>query len=467
MSRDLLRDLPLFAGLSPADLELLEDASHEVRLEPGGVLMTEGSPGGSLYVILEGELEITKRSGMRDVVIAARGPGEVIGEMSLLDGSPRTATVCSRGVSRLLEIDQAAFRRLVESSPAAALSILHTVTSRLRHTESMLRQSETLAALGTLSAGLAHELNNPAAALKRAAAQARDLLPHWQQAHADLHQAGINEVETPELNRLAFPDEVGAGARASRADPLAHSDQEQALQAWLEGQGIDKAWEIAPVLLDAGLTTEPIIAALTPLPSPAMAAAVSWISASRSLAALLREVAVSAERISDIVGAVRSYVYLDQAPVQQIDLHRGLDDTLLLLKSKLEPGVTVHREYSPDVPSIEAFGSELNQVWTNLIANAAEALDGKGEIWIRTGIEGERIRVEICDNGPGIPIEVSQRIFEPFFTTKPPGQGTGLGLHISYNIVALHHQGEITVVSRPGDTCFRVLLPHQLERGPA
>jgi signal transduction histidine kinase len=220
-------------------------------------------------------------------------------------------------------------------------------------------------------------------------------------------------------------------------------------------------------LLDAGLTTEPIVAALTPLPSSAMAAAVSWISASRSLAALLREVAVSAERISDIVGAVRSYVYLDQAPVQQIDLHRGLDDTLLLLKSKLEPGITVHREYSPDVPSIEAFGSELNQVWTNLIANAAEALGGQGEIWIRTGIEGERVRVEICDNGPGIPAEVSQRIFEPFFTTKPPGQGTGLGLHISYNIVALHHQGEITVVSRPGETCFRVLLPDQLERGPA
>ena len=467
MSHDVLLNLPLFAGLGSGDIKLLEDASREVRLETGGVLMTEGSPGGSLYVILEGELEITKRSGKRDVVIAERGPGEVIGEMSLLDGSPRTATVCSRGVSRLLEIDQAAFRRLVESSPAAALSILHTVTSRLRHTESMLRQSETLAALGTLSAGLAHELNNPAAALKRAAGQARELLPRWQRAHADLHDAGINESELPELSRLAFPDEAEAGARGSRADPLARSDQEQALQAWLEEKGIDKAWEIAPALLEAGLTTEPIAAALTPLPPTALAAAVIWISASRSLGALLHEVAISAERISAIVGAVRSYVYLDQAPAQQIDLHRGLDDTLLLLKSKLEPGVTVHREYSPDVPSIEAYGSELNQVWTSLIANAAEALEGKGEIWIRTGVEGERVRVEICDNGPGIPAEVRQRIFEPFFTTKPPGQGTGLGLHISYNIVALHHQGQLTVVSQPGDTCFRVLLPSQLERGPA
>jgi len=199
----------------------------------------------------------------------------------------------------------------------------------------------------------------------------------------------------------------------------------------------------------------------------AIPAAVAWISASRSLAELLHEVSISAERISDIVGAVRSYTYLDQAPVQQIDLHRGLDDTLLLLKSKIEPGITVHREYSTEVPPIEAYGSELNQVWTNLIANAAEALGGQGEIWVRTGVDGARVFVEICDNGPGMPAEVRDRIFEPFFTTKPPGQGTGLGLHISYNIVTVRHQGQMTVVSRPGDTCFRVQLPTQLERGPA
>jgi len=465
VSRELLRNLPLFAGLTPADLGLLEEASHEVRLEPGAVLMTEGSPGGSLYVILEGEFEIRKRSGAGQVVIAVRGAGEVIGEMSLLDGSPRTATVCAKRASRLLEIDQRAFRRLIESSPTATLSMLHTVTSRLRHTESMLRQRETLAALGTLSAGLAHELNNPAAALKRAAAQARELLPRWQQAHAGLHEAGIEEADYPELGTLAFVEATEPGDQP-RLDPLARSDQEEALQAWLEGKGMENPWETAPALVGSGITPEAVASATARLPDQAVPAAVAWISASRSLAALLHEVSISAERISDIVGAVRSYTYLDQAPVQQIDLHRGLDDTLLLLMSKLEPGITVHREYSKDVPPIEAYGSELNQVWTNLIANASEALGGQGEIWVRTGVEGARVLVEICDNGPGMPAEVRERIFEPFFTTKPPGQGTGLGLHISYNIVTVHHQGQMTVVSRPGDTCFRVQLPTQLERGP-
>ena len=467
MSIEFLQRLPLFADLPEADLRALYQRAEPMTLPAGEWLMREGEMGDALYVVLEGGIEISKRSGEQEVTLAVRGPGEVIGEMALLDQTPRSASGRIVQDVSLLKISKEAFRQVLAASPTAALALLNTVNTRLRSTEAMLRQSEKMAALGTLAAGLAHELNNPAAALKRAAAQARALLPRWQQAHADLYEAGINEAELPELGRLAFTDLAGSGPPVDRLDPLARSDLEEALQAWLEQKGVEQAWELAPVLLDAGLTLAPIVAATAHLTPSAVAAALKWVSASRSLAAMLHELTISAERISEIVGAVRSYAYLDQAPVQQVDLHRGLDDTLLLLRSKLEPGITVHREYSKEVPPIEAYGSELNQVWTNLIANAAEALGGTGEIWVRTGVEGERVWVEICDNGPGMPAEIRERIFEPFFTTKPPGQGTGLGLHISYNIVALHHQGQITVASQAGETCFRVLLPTQVERGPA
>jgi signal transduction histidine kinase len=462
VTHEPLRQLPLFAELKDADLALLEQASRELRPAAGEILMREGSPGGSLYVIIEGEFEITKRTGPGDLVIAVRGPGEVIGEMSLLDGSPRTATVRSLGASRLLEIDQAAFRRLVESSPAATLSILHTVTSRLRHTESMLRQSETLAALGTLAAGLAHELNNPAAALKRSAAQVRQLLPHWQASHAGLHAAGIDEAAYPELIALAATPETPVAP----LDPLARSDREVELQAWLEAAGVAQAWEVAPSLLAVGLTKDRLVQETRRLPPAMLPAAVEWIASSRSLASLLKEVSLSAERISEIVGAVRSYSFLDQAPVQLVDVVRGIEDTLIVLRSKLEPGIVVHRDFAADLPDIEAHGGELNQVWTNLIANAAEAMDGRGELWLSAHLEGERLRIEVCDSGPGIPEENQARIFEPFFTTKPPGQGTGLGLHLSYNIISLHHRGQIAVQSQPGRTCFHVLLPLHMERGP-
>jgi CRP-like cAMP-binding protein len=399
MSQELLRRLPLFAEMSDADLTLLAEASRQAELPAGEVLMREGSPGGSLYVIVEGEFEITKRSGPGDLVIAVRGPGEVIGEMSLLDGSPRTATVRALQDSRLLEIDQRAFLRLVESSPTATLGVLHTITSRLRHTESMLRQSETLAALGTLAAGLAHELNNPAAALKRTTAQLRQVQQQWQEAHEEIHTTGIDDAAILRLTRLTVPDEPPATAD----DPLVRSDHEAEMQVWLEAAGVEPAWEIAPLLVATGITMGELTQATAGLPADAVPAAVRWIASSRAMASLLRDVSLSAERISDIVGAVRSYSFLDQAPVQPVDVVRGIEDTLIILRNKLEPGITIQRDYAADLPSIEAHGGELNQVWTNLIANAAEAMEGRGELRLSCRRDGDRVLVEICDNGPGIP----------------------------------------------------------------
>ncbi|HET7009220.1 MAG TPA: ATP-binding protein [Anaerolineales bacterium] len=461
MSHEVLQELPLFAGLTQADLDMLEARSQTISLAPGEVLMQEGTPGGSLYVILEGEFEIVKRSGAQDVLLAVRGPGEVIGEMSLLDQTPRTATVRALAASKLMEIHHEAFQHLLQGSPGAAVSILRTITSRLRNTEAMLRQKEKMAALGTLSAGLAHELNNPAAALTRSAGQLKDILSSWVEAGAALVGAGID----PSAIRAAFDRSAPSARPAPANDPLAQSRLESSLEAWLTEQGVDRAWDLAPSLAAAGWTEADLEAWAATVSSERRASWLTWVAWMTAAGRVLGEMAMSAGRISDIVGAVRSYAYLDRAPVQRVEVHAGLEDTLVILRHKLEPGVRVVRRYDEGLPAIEGFGSELNQVWTNLIDNAVQAMHAEGELSITTSRQDEEVLVEICDNGPGIPPEIRERIFEPFFTTKPPGSGSGLGLHLVYNIVVHRHAGRIEVDSHPGRTCFAVRLPMRL-RGP-
>ena len=459
MTHKILRDLPLFAGLGQSDLDMLEQRSRTIELQVGDVLMREGTPGGSLYVILEGEFEIVKRSASQEVLLAVRGPGEVIGEMSLLDQTPRTATVRSLAASRLLEIDQEAFRHLLQASPSAAISILRTITSRLRNTESMLRQSEKMAALGTLAAGLAHELNNPASALARAADQWKDVLDAWVQAGASLVNAPSSTVHDA-LERAGQTVTQGFPV-----DPLMVSRREEALEAWLAEQGVERPWDVAPPLAAVGWSESDLEAWAAIVTAEKRGAWLDWLGWMVLAGRLLGEVSLSAGRISDIVGAVRAYAYLDQAPVQNVDLHAGIEHTLVILRHKLEPGIRVTRNYAERMPPIEGYGSELNQVWTNLIDNAAQAMEGQGELTIATSQEGEGVQVEICDTGPGIPADIQGRIFEPFFTTKPPGSGTGLGLHLVYNIVVHRHAGRIEVHSRPGRTCFAVRLPIHPDRG--
>ena len=458
MTHEVLRELPLFAGLSEEDLSLLEDGSTQFRLAEGEVLLREGTPSGSLYVILEGEFEILKRADNRDVLLAVRGAGEVIGEMSLLDQTPRSATVRAASPSLILEIDQDAFRHLVAASPSAALSILRTVTSRLRNTESMLRQSEKMAALGTLAAGLAHELNNPAAALARASEQLEDALRVNGEATSE-PQETVGEPDSALARLLMQPNPPSLG------DPLELSRSEDRLRQWLEQQGVEEAWEHAGDLAAAGVGTDELAAALKTVPPTDRAAWLHRLAKGLSARRLIREIRLSAGRISEIVRAVKSYAYLDQAPIQQVDVHAGLEDTLTILRPKLGQGVRILREFDPNLPRIEAFGSELNQVWTNLIDNAAQAMGGAGELRLASAARGDDVEVRICDSGPGIPPAIQSRIFEPFFTTKPPGEGTGLGLHLVYNLVVLHHHGKVDVESAPGRTCFTVTLPIRRSRG--
>jgi signal transduction histidine kinase len=459
---DELRRVPLFADLSEEDLEQLYRMAETVSIPAGELVFEEGSLGDALYVVLDGELEVSKRQSGQDVVLAVRRAGEFIGEMSLLEQAPRSASVRTLKKSRLLMINQAAFETLLSCSPSAHLTMLRTVTSRLRSTESMLLQSEKMAALGTLAAGLAHELNNPAAAIRRSAAQLSDTLAERERSATEL-----SALTDPRQIKVVstLQEAVKRTAAPAPSDPLTLSDQESELQEWLEDHGVEQAWEVAPVLVSFGWGTDDLEQLSEHFSTARLPVVVRWLAAGSSLYGLLEEVVKSAEEISEIVKAVKTYSYLDQAPIQEVDIRESLENTLVILRPKIKAGISITRDYADDVPRIEAYGSELNQVWTNIINNAIDAMQGQGELVLRTYTVDDDVAVEIIDNGPGIPPEVQPRIFEPFFTTKAPGAGTGLGLHIAYNIIVHKHHGQIQVASKPGETRFRVVLPVQLARG--
>jgi signal transduction histidine kinase len=458
---DELRQIPLFADLSGEDLERLYSMAETVSIPAGQLVLREGDPGDSLYVVLEGELEVTKRQGSQDVLLALYDPGQFFGEMALLEQAPRSASVRTVQESRLLVISQAAFQSLLSCSPSAPLRILHTVTSRLRSTESALIQNEKMAALGTLAAGLAHELNNPAAAIRRSAAQLRDALAERDRLAARLHSLATDQHEKESLG--ALQEEITERKiTASQGDPLALSDQEDELQDWLEDHGVEEAWDLAPGLVSYGWDSgelERLAEEFSPTQLPVV---VRWLGATSSVYGLLEEVGQSAEAMSEIVKAVKTYSYLDQAPIQEVDVIASLENTLVLLRPRITADISITRDYADDVPRVEAYGSELNQVWTNIIDNAIEAIEGRGELTLRAYTTDGVVTVDVIDDGPGIPPAIQPRIFEPFFTTKAPGVGTGLGLHISYNIVVNKHRGQIQVASKPGETRLRVVLPIHL-----
>jgi signal transduction histidine kinase len=324
--------------------------------------------------------------------------------------------------------------------------------------EMMLRQSEKMATLGTLTAGIAHELNNPAAATRRAADQLGAMASRLEAAGERLRAAPLPPAAQQALRTLAQQARERAAA-PSDLDALGRSDREAAVEDWLVAHAVEDAWEFAPSLVGQGLDPAGLDRLAAVFGKEALPAALEWAASLYPVYALLNEIGEGSSRISEIVGALKSYAYLGQAPVQSVDLREGLDNTLVILRGKLKAGVSVHREYAEDLPRVPAYGSELNQVWTNLIDNAADAMGGKGHITIRTRRQDGWAVVEIEDDGPGIPEEIQPRIFDPFFTTKAPGAGTGLGLSTSYAIVARNHRGQLRVESRPGRTLFTVRLP--------
>jgi signal transduction histidine kinase len=453
-----LRKSPLFEGLSDDELQQLMDNAKPVSLRAGEVLMKQGDPGNTAFVVVKGELEVTKRSGQSLIKIDIRTPGDVLGEMALLSQSPRSATVTAVTDCETLCISKEVFDNLLSTSSSAAKAVLHWIMARLSQNDALLHQQERMAALGTLSAGLAHELNNPAAAAQRSASELNKTLVKLQVLTHQIEEMAFRE------NQVDWLDSFMQEASRRFSSPLKFEALERIelvdqLQVWLEANGVGSAWEFAPAMVTFGWNVEK----LEKLKGSAFFdLSIQWLGMGCMTVGLLSEVQQATGRISQIVQAMKSYTYLDQAPLLEVDVHEGLENTLVIMQHKLKNGVTVKREYSPSLTRIEAYASELNQVWTNIIDNAVDAMNGKGEITLRTYEEDRHVVVEIIDNGPGIPEDIQLRIYEPFFTTKPPGKGTGLGLHTSHDIIANRHHGQLLAVSKPGETKFRIVLPIQM-----
>ncbi|HEY7737560.1 MAG TPA: ATP-binding protein [Candidatus Limnocylindria bacterium] len=460
MSADRLAQLrasSLFAEVPDEPLRRLAADAEEVHLRPGEALLREGDPAEEVYVVVTGELEIRKQSGKAEVALTRVGPGSIQGEIAAFERGRRMASVYAVGDAEVLRLPFESVRAMLGADPDVATVLLRTVTSRMRGIEEALRQREKLAALGTLAAGLAHELNNPAAAIRRSAEELAEVTKERNEA-----AVGI-AVGHPQLEAFvgARPSEPGR-----KLDALDRADRTDAIAAALRAAGLAEDADPGPDeaaggLTAAGWTPEDLERALGGLEAAAIPAAVRWLSSVATGDELLSEIRMAAGRISSIVSSTKGYAYLDQAPVQRFPVTQGIDDTLVILEAKLGD-IAVHRDYAPDLPEIEGWGSELNQVWTNILDNAIDAMNGHGEITIAvTPTEVGGVEVQICDDGPGIPAETLPKLFEPFFTTKPPGVGSGLGLHLSHNIV-VQHGGVIEVDSRPGRTCFAVSLPRTL-----
>ncbi|GIK42677.1 MAG: sensor histidine kinase [Chloroflexota bacterium] len=451
-----LYQIPLFEGISEAELQWLLDHSHEVQLQPGDCFFRENEPVSQFYVVLEGELQVTRSFNGNPTVLGTTPRGIMGGEMDLLNGSVSHVNACTILPSRLMVFETDDFRQLFAACPLVGTRILQTTAQRMAGIATATKNQEKMAALGKLSAGLAHELNNPAAAAHRAAKTLHEALPALQ-----AHALNLNSVETDsrQLERLAaFQQQViQRAAAAPTLRPLQQADREEEIGEWLDRHGVAQPWEMAATFVSAGLTIDDLAELIEPISAECKGDVLAWLHNSLYVAGLLNEIEHSTQRISELVAAVKAYTYMDQAPVQEVDIHQGLENTLTMLNHKLKK-VTVIREYDPDLPLVRGRGGELNQVWTNLIDNAVDAINGEGKLWLITRCENNFAMVEIADNGPGIPPEVMPRLFEPFFTTKEVGVGSGLGLDIVYRIVS-QHDGSIDVQSEPGHTRFIVRLP--------
>jgi signal transduction histidine kinase len=491
-----LHQIRLFSGLTDQELKTIEKG-EEVWFEAGDKILAEGDHD-TFYALLDGKVEVILRDGSTEAVLSSYDSGDHFGELPIILGWSDHKCACyATKKSHLLRWDKDGFWRMIYNSPSLIRQILHSMAKLLQTLETALQHNQKLIALGGLAAGLAHELNNPAAAATRTITQLSDSIKEWRSLVQKLNvQYGmtaqqwsyVSELRNDTLKKFDSNsptryshNQNSAANDLTTNDPMTEGEQEDKIIDWLESHGVNDGWKLASDLANAGITIDKLddIASnvtsyqslatstiadnnIVEQKNPLLEDTLSWLNATTRVDRLLYEIKSSATRISELVSAVKSYSYMDQAPLQDVDIYSGIESTLIMLHHKLkEADITIIREYDSNLPHVNAIGNELNQVWTNLIDNAIDGIGKHGTITIRTKNEdNSQILVEVIDNGSqGIPGDIQSRIFEPFFTTKEPGKGTGLGLSISHRIVTQTHKGDIGFYSRPGETSFQIRLP--------
>jgi signal transduction histidine kinase len=466
MDIDDLRDLFVLDGLSDEQLAGLLAAGEEVRFDEGKELFREGDPADFWWVLLDGRVDLVRRAGREEAVVmlTMERPGVWAGGFQAWNpSSSYLATARGASSGRMFRVPSGALGELTRSWFPFGVHLIEGFFQTVRSMDSLSRQREALIALGRLAAGLAHELNNPASATARAVDELRDTCETLLSSLVRLSERSLLAGQFVALDALRR--EIGPSGAG--LDPLALADREDVLSTWLDRHGVDDAWRIAPALAAAGVDVAWCERAAEVLGGDTLEPGLEWVGSTLSTRALLSEMKESTARISTLVDAVKSYSQLDRASLQVIDVTEGIESTLVMLRHKLPDAVNVVRDYAPDAPSIEGNPGELNQVWTNLIDNAIDAMGGGGTLRLSTRADREDLVVEIGDTGVGMPPEVQGRAFEPFFTTKDVGKGTGLGLDISRRIVVERHHGQITIDARPGETVLCVRLPGHRGSTPA
>src|SRR5271169_801876 len=450
---ELLR-VPVFADLPDDQIAWFLSNSQELNLKAGEVYSRQGDPADAMFVILEGQLQGRGELGGETFVFNL-GPGDVTGVLPYSRMKQFTVNGRAETDSRALRFPASLFPDLVQKMPELTKRLVGLMSDRIRETTRLEQQRDRLASLGKLSAGLAHELNNPASAAKRAASQLRQILKKIRDASLELGRRDLTPEQKSEIEKMEASFTQGD---VVPPDALTMSDLEDQIDSLLRSHGQNDLWLLAAGLARRNIKPEVVESLFTKLDGETARAALVRIAASVEIASLLQEIESSTSRISDLVGAIKEYTHMDQAPVQNVDVVKSLETTLTILNHKLKQGVLVRRDYQRAPLLVNSFGSELNQVWTNIIDNAIDAMRGKGELRVRAYRDDGCVVVEIGDNGPGIPDEVQPHVFEPFFTTKGVGEGTGLGLDTVQRIVK-KHRGNIQLSSKPGDTRFQVWLP--------
>ncbi len=460
-----IRALFLFEKLTADQLGRLCSEGRVELFDPGPVY-TEGDPATCFYVMIEGTVVLSRRVGADDAEVNRTSQSGVYsGAMQayLSDGEPRRYLNSMRVTepTRFFVLSSDSFAAFMQEYFPMAVHLLEGLFYGSQTTQRAVGQRERLLALGSLSAGLTHELNNPAAAAVRATSSLRDRVAHMRQklgiiASAPYHRDALKSL-------VDFQERTAERvAKAQSLSPLEASDREDELTDWLDDHGIQGGWQIAPTFVQGGLDVDWLEQVAAAVDEEILQAAIGWLNYTVETELLLSEIEDSTARISHLVDAAKQYSQLDRAPYQVADVHELLDSTLLMLSGKMGSRVEVVKDYDRSLPRIPAYPAELNQVWTNLIDNAVSAINsagGDGTLTVRTAQVHDRLLVEFRDTGPGVPAEIKGRIFDPFFTTKPVGEGTGLGLDISWRIVVNKHHGDLKVESVPGDTRFQVLLP--------